>query len=121
RFKERPSAAEGHTIFIASDRGHLLPGVKRGSAWPDFKGTWELPARLPKPPPLQPQTARRKRIRLDTLSLLSFPLLCYPLFRISFSPLLSFIISSPLPSFIISSPLCSPLSSPFLYALLSPL
>ncbi|XP_049920699.1 protein Flattop isoform X3 [Epinephelus moara] len=45
-FKERPTAHEGHTTFIADDRGHLLPGV-RGSAWPDFKGTWDLPARIP--------------------------------------------------------------------------
>uniref|UniRef100_UPI0037E8B9E2 protein Flattop n=1 Tax=Semicossyphus pulcher TaxID=241346 RepID=UPI0037E8B9E2 len=48
RFKERPTAQEGHTTFIADNRGHLLPGVgKRGSAWPDFKGTWDLPARIP--------------------------------------------------------------------------
>ncbi|XP_023268792.1 protein Flattop [Seriola lalandi dorsalis] len=48
RFKERPNAQEGHTTFIANDRGHLLPGVvKSGSAWPDFKGTWDLPARIP--------------------------------------------------------------------------
>ncbi|XP_047441215.1 protein Flattop [Mugil cephalus] len=48
RLKERPSAQVGHTAFIADDRGHLLPGVvKRGSAWPDFKGTWDLPAGIP--------------------------------------------------------------------------
>ncbi|XP_065817045.1 protein Flattop [Labrus bergylta] len=48
RFKERPTAQEGHTTFIADDRGHLLPGlVKGGSAWPDFKGTWDLPPRIP--------------------------------------------------------------------------
>uniref|UniRef100_A0A8D3DQT0 Protein Flattop n=1 Tax=Scophthalmus maximus TaxID=52904 RepID=A0A8D3DQT0_SCOMX len=46
-FKERPTAKHGHTTFIANDRGHLLPMVKRGSAWPDFKGTWDLPARIP--------------------------------------------------------------------------
>ncbi|XP_070696442.1 protein Flattop [Pempheris klunzingeri] len=47
-FKQRPTAQEGHTTFIADNRGHLLPGmVKRGSAWPDFKGTWDLPARIP--------------------------------------------------------------------------
>ncbi|XP_034027368.1 protein Flattop [Thalassophryne amazonica] len=47
-FKERPSTRKGHTTFIADERGHLLPGVvKRGSSWPDFKGTWDLPARLP--------------------------------------------------------------------------
>ncbi|CAJ1055121.1 protein Flattop isoform X2 [Xyrichtys novacula] len=48
QFKQRPTAQEGHTPFIADDRGHLLPGVfKRGSAWPDFKGTWDLPAHIP--------------------------------------------------------------------------
>ncbi|XP_039459914.1 protein Flattop [Oreochromis aureus] len=47
-FRERPSAQVGHTTFIADNRGHLLPGVgKRGLAWPDFKGTWDLPARIP--------------------------------------------------------------------------
>ncbi|KAM6924457.1 protein Flattop [Xenentodon cancila] len=47
-FKERPAAQVGHTSFIADDRGHLLSGkVKKGSAWPDFKGTWDLPARIP--------------------------------------------------------------------------
>nr|XP_040049152.1 protein Flattop [Gasterosteus aculeatus aculeatus] len=44
---QRPCAQEGPTTFIADDRGHLLPGVKkRGNAWPDFKGTWDLPARI---------------------------------------------------------------------------
>uniref|UniRef100_A0A3Q3M3C3 Protein Flattop n=1 Tax=Labrus bergylta TaxID=56723 RepID=A0A3Q3M3C3_9LABR len=59
RFKERPTAQEGHTTFIADDRGHLLPGhficinkheyiyTSGGSAWPDFKGTWDLPPRIP--------------------------------------------------------------------------
>ncbi|XP_031694268.1 protein Flattop-like [Anarrhichthys ocellatus] len=48
QFKERPAAQEGHITFIADNRGHLLPGVKkRGKAWPDFKGTWDLPARIP--------------------------------------------------------------------------
>nr|XP_055045256.1 protein Flattop isoform X1 [Misgurnus anguillicaudatus] len=54
-FKERPSAAEGYTTFIATDRGHLLPGLKtkvcihfcRGSAWPSFQGTWDLPRHIP--------------------------------------------------------------------------
>ncbi|KAM8864559.1 protein Flattop isoform 2-T2 [Spinachia spinachia] len=46
-YKERPCAQEGPTTFIADNRGHLLPGVKkRGNAWPDFKGTWDLPARI---------------------------------------------------------------------------
>ncbi|XP_042568943.1 protein Flattop-like isoform X1 [Cyprinus carpio] len=46
---KRPSAAEGHTTFIATDRGHLLSGVrtKRGSAWPAFQGTWDLPRCIP--------------------------------------------------------------------------
>ncbi|XP_040910023.1 protein Flattop isoform X2 [Toxotes jaculatrix] len=48
RLEERPTAQEGRTTFIANDRGHLLPGVvKRGSAWPNFRGTWDLPARIP--------------------------------------------------------------------------
>ncbi|KAL6120190.1 cfap126 [Pungitius sinensis] len=43
--KQRPCARGGATTFIADNRGHLLPGVKkRGTAWPDFKGTWDLPA-----------------------------------------------------------------------------
>ncbi|KAI7794045.1 protein Flattop, partial [Triplophysa rosa] len=44
-FKERPSAADGYTTFIVTDRGHLLPGVKTkmGSAWPSVQGTWDLP------------------------------------------------------------------------------
>ncbi|KAJ8404662.1 hypothetical protein AAFF_G00335250 [Aldrovandia affinis] len=44
-FKERPMAAEGHTMFIATDRGHLLPGVKRGTQG-TFVGTWDLPRRI---------------------------------------------------------------------------
>ncbi|XP_022076325.1 protein Flattop [Acanthochromis polyacanthus] len=55
--KERPTARLGHTTFIADDKGYLLPGVKRGSAWSDFKGTWDLPARIPLQRPLNP-TAR---------------------------------------------------------------
>ncbi|XP_023146255.1 protein Flattop [Amphiprion ocellaris] len=55
--KERPTARLGHTAFIADDKGYLLPGVKRGSSWSDFKGTWDLPARIPLQRPLNP-TAR---------------------------------------------------------------
>ncbi|XP_061543838.1 protein Flattop isoform X2 [Phycodurus eques] len=41
-------ALSGSTMFVADNRGHLLPGMgKRGSAWPNFKGTWDLPARIP--------------------------------------------------------------------------
>uniref|UniRef100_A0AAV2M0U5 Protein Flattop n=1 Tax=Knipowitschia caucasica TaxID=637954 RepID=A0AAV2M0U5_KNICA len=48
QFKERPTAKLGQTSIIVDDRGHLLPGFKmRDSSWPDFKGTWDLPARLP--------------------------------------------------------------------------
>ncbi|XP_061844279.2 protein Flattop isoform X1 [Nerophis lumbriciformis] len=43
-----PRPLKGHTTFVADNRGHLIPGmVKKGSAWPDFKGTWDLPARIP--------------------------------------------------------------------------
>ncbi|XP_036958608.1 protein Flattop isoform X5 [Acanthopagrus latus] len=45
---QRPTAHGGHTTFTSDNRGHLLPGVvKQGSAWPEFKGTWDLPARIP--------------------------------------------------------------------------
>ncbi|KAL1020493.1 hypothetical protein UPYG_G00000780 [Umbra pygmaea] len=49
RWKVKPSKAGGHTTFIANDRGHLIPVVraKCGSAWPEFMGTWHLPAHLP--------------------------------------------------------------------------
>ncbi|KAB5546312.1 hypothetical protein PHYPO_G00070600 [Pangasianodon hypophthalmus] len=46
-YKEKPSPAEGHTKFIATDRGHLLPGVKRGCPWTSFQGTWDLPSHIP--------------------------------------------------------------------------
>ncbi|XP_075902076.1 protein Flattop [Nelusetta ayraudi] len=50
-FKERPTAQKGHTTFIANNKGHLLPGAaKKGSAWPDFKGTWDFPNRIPAHP-----------------------------------------------------------------------
>uniref|UniRef100_A0A8C6TVB6 Protein Flattop n=1 Tax=Neogobius melanostomus TaxID=47308 RepID=A0A8C6TVB6_9GOBI len=49
-FKERPTAKLGRSRVIVNDRGHLLPGSKQeGSSWPDFRGTWELPARIPAP------------------------------------------------------------------------
>nr|XP_015824367.2 protein Flattop [Nothobranchius furzeri] len=44
---KRPGARVGHTSFIADSKGHLLPGVKRGRFLPDYKGTWDLPARIP--------------------------------------------------------------------------
>uniref|UniRef100_A0A1A8L401 Protein Flattop n=2 Tax=Nothobranchius pienaari TaxID=704102 RepID=A0A1A8L401_9TELE len=44
---KRPGARVGHTSFIADSKGHLLPGVKRGRVLPDYKGTWDLPARIP--------------------------------------------------------------------------
>uniref|UniRef100_A0A3B5KK47 Protein Flattop n=1 Tax=Takifugu rubripes TaxID=31033 RepID=A0A3B5KK47_TAKRU len=44
----RPAARSGHTTFISDDRGHLLPGAEKvPNAWPDFKGTWALPSRIP--------------------------------------------------------------------------
>ncbi|XP_036386604.1 protein Flattop [Megalops cyprinoides] len=46
-YKERPSAAVGHTTFIATDRGHLLPGVKAKRGFRStFIGTWDLPRRI---------------------------------------------------------------------------
>uniref|UniRef100_A0A8C6NRA2 Protein Flattop n=1 Tax=Nothobranchius furzeri TaxID=105023 RepID=A0A8C6NRA2_NOTFU len=47
---QRPGARVGHTSFIADSKGHLLPGVKvRASniSSPYYKGTWDLPARIP--------------------------------------------------------------------------
>ncbi|GAA6103923.1 protein Flattop [Tachysurus ichikawai] len=46
-YKNEPSPAEGDTIFIATDRGHLLPNVKRGCPWTSFQGTWDLPKHIP--------------------------------------------------------------------------
>ncbi|KAG7477540.1 hypothetical protein MATL_G00070720 [Megalops atlanticus] len=46
-YKERPSAAVGHTTFIATDRGHLLPGMKAKRGFQStFVGTWDLPRRI---------------------------------------------------------------------------
>ncbi|XP_043080281.1 protein Flattop [Puntigrus tetrazona] len=74
-FKERPAAAEGHTAFIATDRGHLLPGVrtKGGSPWPAFQGTWDLPRYIP-PASLNP-TARSQegQDRLRTWGQMKLP------------------------------------------------
>ncbi|XP_026097953.1 protein Flattop [Carassius auratus] len=73
-FKERPSAAEGHTTFIATDRGHLLPGVrtKSGSAWPAFQGTWDLPRYIP-PTSINPTARSRKgQDRLRTWGQMKF-------------------------------------------------
>nr|XP_057908405.1 protein Flattop [Doryrhamphus excisus] len=58
---QSPRAQKGHTTFVADNRGHLLPGVvKKGSAWPDFKGTWELPPCVPPRSinPTRPSAAR---------------------------------------------------------------
>ncbi|XP_073679086.1 protein Flattop [Garra rufa] len=73
-FKERPSAAEGHTTFIATDRGHLLPGVrtKRLSAWPAFQGTWDLPRYIP-PASINPTARSREgQDRLRTWGQIKF-------------------------------------------------
>ncbi|XP_056304692.1 protein Flattop [Danio aesculapii] len=66
QFKERPSAAEGYTTFIATDRGHLLPGVqtKHRSAWPAFQGTWDLPRRIP---PVSMNPTARSQVGQDRL------------------------------------------------------
>ncbi|XP_062871683.1 protein Flattop [Trichomycterus rosablanca] len=82
-FKERPSVTQGHTTFIATDQGHLLSDVKRGSAWSSFKGTWDLPKRIP-PVNINP-TARsqegQERLRAWSQRLLSsatgMPSECY--------------------------------------------
>ncbi|KAI2649801.1 Protein Flattop [Labeo rohita] len=74
RFKERPSAAEGHTTFIATDRGHLLPSVrtKHGSAWPGFQGTWDLPRYIP-PASINPTARSREgQDRLRTWGQMKF-------------------------------------------------
>ncbi|XP_038129388.1 protein Flattop [Cyprinodon tularosa] len=63
-FKERPRTRVGPSSFVADSRGHLLPGVKKGGAWPDFKGTWDLPARIP-PPNIN--TTARSAAGLDRL------------------------------------------------------
>ncbi|XP_068606022.1 protein Flattop [Brachionichthys hirsutus] len=48
RSNERPAATRGRTTFIVDDRGHLLrPRAKRDRSWSDFKGTWDLPVRIP--------------------------------------------------------------------------
>uniref|UniRef100_A0A9J7WZW6 Protein Flattop n=1 Tax=Cyprinus carpio carpio TaxID=630221 RepID=A0A9J7WZW6_CYPCA len=73
-FKERPSAAEGHTTFIATDRGRLLPGVrtKSESAWPAFQGTWDLPRYIP-PASINPTARSRKgQDRLRTWGQMKF-------------------------------------------------
>ncbi|MEE6491588.1 hypothetical protein FKM82_016275 [Ascaphus truei] len=48
-YKERPSAQEGYTQFIANDRGHLLPGAPRSKTnpWGTFMGTWDMPPKIP--------------------------------------------------------------------------
>ncbi|KAL1249892.1 hypothetical protein QQF64_020897 [Cirrhinus molitorella] len=73
-FKERPSAAEGHTTFIATDRGHLLPVVrtKHLSAWPAFQGTWDLPRYIP-PASINPTARSREgQDRLRTWGQIKF-------------------------------------------------
>ncbi|XP_046554179.1 protein Flattop homolog [Haliotis rubra] len=44
-----PSSRDGFTQIIASDRGHLCPGVKRdrSSPWGSFVGTWDMPTKVP--------------------------------------------------------------------------
>jgi hypothetical protein len=48
-FFQRPRAFVGFTQIVASDKGHLLPGVKRSreSPWGTFVGTWDMPLKIP--------------------------------------------------------------------------
>ncbi len=41
-FLKRPSAAEGHTRFIATGRGHLLPGVRTKVCFDDLHDLHEI-------------------------------------------------------------------------------
>uniref|UniRef100_A0A8C4S6W4 Protein Flattop n=2 Tax=Erpetoichthys calabaricus TaxID=27687 RepID=A0A8C4S6W4_ERPCA len=48
RHKENPATLDGHTQFIADDRGHLLPGLRgKSTAWGSFSGTWDMPCCIP--------------------------------------------------------------------------
>ncbi|XP_060578209.1 protein Flattop homolog isoform X2 [Ruditapes philippinarum] len=49
QYRERPRAFVGFTQIVASDKGHLLPGVKRSreSPWGTFVGTWDMPLKIP--------------------------------------------------------------------------
>ncbi|KAJ1081439.1 hypothetical protein NDU88_001621 [Pleurodeles waltl] len=49
RHKERPSAHDGYTLFIANDRGHLVcESVKsKISPWGTYMGTWDMPQKIP--------------------------------------------------------------------------
>ncbi|XP_078524765.1 protein Flattop [Lissotriton helveticus] len=49
RHKERPSAHDGYTLFIANDRGHLLCESMKSkiSPWGTYMGTWDMPRRIP--------------------------------------------------------------------------
>ncbi|XP_061170120.1 protein Flattop homolog [Saccostrea echinata] len=49
QFRERPRAFDGFTQIVASNRGHLLQGVKRSreSPWGNFVGTWDMPLHIP--------------------------------------------------------------------------
>ncbi|XP_071095102.1 protein Flattop homolog [Haliotis cracherodii] len=48
-FGRYPSSRDGFTQIIASDRGHLRPGVTRdrSSPWGSFVGTWDMPTKVP--------------------------------------------------------------------------
>ncbi|KAL8184443.1 UNVERIFIED_CONTAM: hypothetical protein K2H54_017070 [Gekko kuhli] len=47
--KQRPSARDGYTQFVADDKGHLLPFVPRSKAspWGTYIGTWDMPLKIP--------------------------------------------------------------------------
>lgn len=61
----RPARREGFTQFVATDGGHLLPGVQRtrSSPWGSFVGTWDMPHKLPGNNILN-RTARSERAAL---------------------------------------------------------
>ncbi|XP_013415546.1 protein Flattop homolog [Lingula anatina] len=49
RHRQRPKSLDGFTQIIATDRGHLFPGVRRSgeSPWGTFVGTWDMPLKIP--------------------------------------------------------------------------
>ncbi|KAL0267190.1 UNVERIFIED_CONTAM: hypothetical protein PYX00_009537 [Menopon gallinae] len=45
-YPERPRKRNKTTKIIADNHGHLLEGVKKGNAWGNYLGTWDLPRRI---------------------------------------------------------------------------
>jgi len=60
KYVERPCKHVGFSQFHANNFGHLLPEVPRSaeSPWGTFKGTWDMPLKIP--PPNPKYTARSK-------------------------------------------------------------